>query len=128
MDYSISNVEFSPQTFKIINNVDNLVKDCEKKIKKPKFLYVGQIMWYMLVYNKIICAGKNDKDLRNRIRKMISEQWVNLFLYNKIGNMGRMKALMLWLTPGLYDRMYVKLIGKKDMKRGVRESIKEAQK
>ena len=104
---SITAAQFNPNTLGIIDAVDEVVEFYQQNISKPKYLYVGQTLFYLQVLSKMYCAGKNDRELASSIRHLISVNWNRIFLTKNISIRGKSKLFFVWMSPRLYKKIYV---------------------
>lgn len=120
---SISNAQFSPKTLGIIGAVDEVVEFYRENIGKPKYLYIGQVMFYLLVLGKMYRAGEDDRKLLRSIKKIISQNWRRIFFTKKVSMRGKAKLLVIWLSPTIYKRIYADMSRRRDDRRNkVKES------
>ena len=104
---SITAEKFNPNTLGIIDAVGEVVEFYQKNIGKPKFLYVGQVLFYLQVLGKMYRAGKNDRRLVSSIKYLISMNWNRIFLTKNVSMRGKAKLFFVWLYPRLYKKIYV---------------------
>ena len=114
---SISNAHFSPKTLGIVEAVDEVVEFYRKNIGEPKYLYIGQVMFYLLVLGKMYRAGKDDKKLVKSIREIIDQNWRRIFFTKKVSMRGKAKLLTIWLSPTIYRRVYADMSKRRDDRR-----------
>ena len=104
---SLSTSQFNPNTLELLSAVDEVVAFYQQNIGKPKYLYVGQALFYLQVLSKMYCAEKDDNRLVLSIRRMINRHWKEIFLTTKISIRGKAKLFVVWISPQIYKKLYV---------------------
>lgn len=105
---SISNSEFNSGTLNIINYVNEYVDFCEKNINKLKYIYIGQIRWYLVVINKMIACKKESETLINQLKKLIGNHLFLIITTNKLPFIRKLQICLFKLSTKLYKKIYIR--------------------
>lgn len=109
---SISQAHFGSETMELAKYVDDYVDKYSKKISHPKYIYLGQIRWNLVVVNKVLVADKRNLELMKRTRKMIKDHLTLVMFTDTINNVRKMQILLFCCSFNLYKQLYLKVTNK----------------
>ena len=97
---SCSNTKF------LLKCIDDFVEFCEKNTKKLDLVYLGQLWWYVVAFNKFLSVDRKDISLLKRIKMLFKKQLHVIVFSHKIGVKEKLKMWLLVLAPDLYCKIY----------------------
>lgn len=110
---SISQSEFKPEITRIVDYIDEFVAKYSKIVSRPRYMFLGQIRWNLVVMNKYLTAGRQNSKLMQRIKKMIGAHLTLVLFTDKIDIVRKMQILLFGLSFEIYKKVYLGKIGEK---------------
>lgn len=104
---SISHSSFDKRMMWILDGIKEYKKSLSN-LNLYKNEPVGEIRWNLVVYNKMIQSSFDNKELENKIRKLIKNNISNV-IFNKYNSIVRkIQILLFCFSPKLYKKIYLR--------------------
>lgn len=104
---SVSGSKFSPAEYKTLEDADEIVEYMENNNLRPRLVYLGQALWYMLVFSRSlsVVGGGYNMELQSRIRKAVCRHLSTLLFTRALKIRTKIKLFLIFLPLNVYRKV-----------------------
>lgn len=104
---SISHSSFDKRMFWIIEGINDYKKICANSVRFKNEI-VGEIRWYLVIYNKMIQSNIIDKEIEKNIKEMIKNNLGKIIFNRYNGLVRKIQMLLFFISVKLYKKIYLR--------------------